>query len=69
MLTEKVILMRNDFNENGITKKQSREMIDELIDNCKPTVQEMKLMFDGCIVDGYVLYRLAVDGQKLKENK
>ena len=70
MLTEKAIKMKNDFNDNGgASREESREMIDELIDNCKPIAEEFKLMFDSCKIDGYVLYRLIMDGHKMKETK
>jgi hypothetical protein len=64
MITKKVMQLRADARAadrdpfHVFSLEESRQIMDEIIDNCEPTADEFEAMTRGITITGYDLYRI-----------
>jgi len=66
MITKKVKALRKKYDkERGLAEMQtfSDDIYNELIDNCKPTLEEFKRLTSGLIGTSSMVYRMAMDAR------
>jgi hypothetical protein len=69
MITSYAKLLRNEIDRQPLdaTAEQSDKLFDELLDNCNPTTMEFADIAHRLMITSYGLYRLFVDGFRLKK--
>lgn len=61
-ISNKAKKIKKEIGNNYATKKQSKQLLDELLDNSNPTEAQFEKIFDKCVISADTLYRLSVHG-------
>ena len=64
MLTKKVLELREKAGGYFVDDDLSKEIIDELIDHCRPTLEEFEKIAGGLSASAYVMYRFVMEAPR-----